>query len=40
MASELNVWLFAHHVGTLALLEGRLSFRYAADWLAQGDAVA
>ena len=40
MAHELAVWLSADHVGTLALLEGRLNFRYAPDWLSQVDAVA
>ena len=40
MAHELAVWLFADHVGTLALLDGRLNFRYAPDWLSQVDAVA
>ena len=40
MAHELAVWLFADHVGTLALLDGRLNFRYAPDWLSQADAVA
>lgn len=40
MAHELEVWLFADHIGTLALAEGRLNFRYAAGWLKQPDAVA
>lgn len=39
MAHELAVWLSADRVGTLALLEGRLTFRYAADWLMRPDAV-
>ncbi|MGX2040283.1 HipA domain-containing protein [Methylocaldum sp. MU1018] len=39
MARELAVWLFADRVGTLALVEGRLTFRYAADWLVRPDAV-
>lgn len=39
MAHELAVWLFADRVGTLALVEGRLTFRYAADWLMRPDAV-
>jgi serine/threonine-protein kinase HipA len=33
MAHELAVWLFTDHVGTLALVEGRLSFCYAPAWL-------
>jgi serine/threonine-protein kinase HipA len=40
MAHELDVWLFADRVGTLALVDGRLSFCYASDWLEQSDAVA
>ena len=40
MAHELNVWLFADCVGTLALVDGRLSFRYAPDWLARPNAIA
>lgn len=40
MVHELDVWLFAERVGTLALLEGRLSFCYAADWLSLPHAVA
>jgi serine/threonine-protein kinase HipA len=40
VARELEVWLFAHRVGTLALVEGRLSFWYAPDWLARAEAVA
>lgn len=40
MAHELEVWLFADHVGTLALIEGRLHFFYAQGWLARPDAVA
>src|SRR5690606_29115267 len=39
MAHELAVWLFADRVGTLALVAGRLTFRYAAAWLARPDAV-
>jgi serine/threonine-protein kinase HipA len=37
---ELEVWLFADHVGTLALVDGRLNFCYAPGWLSQQDAVA
>jgi len=40
MAHELEVWLFTERVGTLALVDGRLSFCYASGWLAQQDAVA
>ncbi len=30
MTHKLEVWLFSDHIGTLALIEGRLSFCYAA----------
>jgi serine/threonine-protein kinase HipA len=40
VAHELEVWLFADHVGTLALVDGRLNFCYAPGWLSQQDAVA
>jgi len=40
MVHELDVWLFADHVGTLALRDGRLNFWYAPDWLKQANAVA
>lgn len=40
MAHELEVWLFADRVGTLALVDGRLNFSYAPHWLEQSDAVA
>lgn len=40
MARELYVWLFAQRVGTLALFEGRLSFRYSPSWLASSNATA
>jgi serine/threonine-protein kinase HipA len=40
MAHELEVWLFADRLGTLALIDGRLSFRYADAWLKQPNAVA
>lgn len=40
MAHELEVWLFAEQVGTLALVDGRLSFAYHPSWLANPDAVA
>ena len=40
MAHELDVWLFADRVGTLALVEGRLNFCYAPDWPSRPNAVA
>ena len=40
MVHELEVWLFADPVGTLALVDGRLSFGYAPGWLSKSDAVA
>ena len=40
MAHELEVWLFAERVGTLALVDGRLNFCYAPGWLSHKDAVA
>lgn len=40
MAHELAVWLFTDRVGTLALVEGCLTFCYAPDWLAQANALA
>ncbi len=40
MAHELDVWLFADRVGTLARVDGRLNFRYAPDWLSRQNAVA
>jgi len=40
MAHELDVWLYADRVGTLALVDGRLNFCYAPGWLSQPDAVA
>ena len=39
MARELDVCLFSDRVGTLGLLNGRLSFRYRPDWLARANAV-
>lgn len=39
MANELEVWLFANRVGTLTLTDGRLNFRYAANWLSRPDAA-
>lgn len=40
MAHKLEVWLFNDHVGTLSLVDGRLNFCYAPDWLLHKDAVA
>jgi serine/threonine-protein kinase HipA len=40
MARELEVWLFAERVGTLAVIDGRLNFRYDPDWLSRPDAVS
>ncbi|SDW18172.1 type II toxin-antitoxin system HipA family toxin [Nitrosomonas oligotropha] len=40
MVHELEVWLFADHVGTLSLQEGRLSFHYRENWLNRPGAVA
>lgn len=40
MAHELEVWLFSNHVGNLILVEGRMNFNYAPDWLARPGAVA
>lgn len=40
MAHELDVWLAGAKVGTLSLPEGRLSFRYHPDWLANPTAMA
>ena len=40
MAHELEVWLFSDRVGTLSLVDGRLSFCYVPDWLSQPGAIA
>lgn len=40
MAHELEVWLFDDRIGTLALVDGRLSFCYAPGWLSHPDAIA
>ena len=40
MTRELEVWLFAERVGTLALIDGRLNFRYNPDWILRSDALA
>ena len=39
MAHKLEVWLFANHIGTLSLVNGRLCFQYHGDWLAQPHAI-
>jgi serine/threonine-protein kinase HipA len=39
MANKLDVWLFAEHVGTLGLVNGRLGFEYAPEWLQRPDAM-
>jgi serine/threonine-protein kinase HipA len=40
VAHELAVWLFSDCVGTLALVEGRLTFSYAPAWLSHPNAFA
>jgi serine/threonine-protein kinase HipA len=40
MAHELEAWLFTNRVGRLALVDGRLNFCYAPDWLSHKDAFA
>jgi serine/threonine-protein kinase HipA len=40
MAHELEVWLFTDRVGTLAQVDGRLSFCYAPGWLSLPNALA
>ncbi len=40
MAHELEVWLFTNHVGRLTLVDGRLNFCYASDWLSHKEACA
>ena len=40
MAHKLDVWLFTDCVGTLALVDGRLSFCYNPAWISRPDAVA
>ncbi len=40
LAHELQVWLFEQQVGTLAMVDGRLSFAYGADWLNKPGAMA
>ena len=38
MPKQLEVWLLGEHIGTLAQIEGRLCFSYAADWLEKNTA--
>lgn len=40
MANKLDVWLFAKHVGSLGLVNGRLGFEYAPEWLQSPHAMA
>jgi serine/threonine-protein kinase HipA len=40
MTHELEVWLFENRIGTLSLVEGRLNFTYAEEWLARPNSVA
>lgn len=40
MAYKLKVWLFNNHVGTLALVDGRLNFCYTKQWLIHPHAIA
>lgn len=39
MAHKLDVWLFTEHVGTLGLVNGRLGFAYAPEWLQRPNAM-
>lgn len=39
MPRQLEVWLSGAHIGTLAQIDGRLGFSYAAGWLAHPGAV-
>lgn len=39
MTRELEVWFFTDHAGTLALIDGRLNFCYAPDWLSRKDPL-
>lgn len=40
MAHELAVWFFSDRVGTLSLVDGRLTYQYVPNWLSRQDAVA
>ena len=39
MSRQLEVWLSGSHIGTLAQVDGRLAFHYAADWLTHSAAM-
>lgn len=39
MAHKLDVWLFTEHVGSLGLVNGRLSFEYAPEWVQSPNAM-
>lgn len=39
MAHKLDVWLFTEHVGSLGLVNGRLSFEYSAEWVQSPNAI-
>lgn len=39
MAHKLDVWLFTEHVGSLGLVNGRLSFEYAPEWVQSLNAM-
>ena len=40
MTHQLDVWLFTKPIGTLTLINGRLSFAYMPDWLQRPNAMA
>ena len=40
MGSELAVWLFDRHVGTLSIAKGRLHFAYETTWLSHPQAIS
>ena len=40
MPHELNVWLYSELVGKLSLVNGRLQFEYASQWLQKPNVVA
>ena len=40
MPHELNVWLYSELVGKLSLVNGRLQFEYAYQWLQKPNVVA
>ena len=39
MANKLDVWLYTEHVGTLGLINGRLGFEYAPEWLQKPNPI-